>query len=289
MLIALTYKTPGGEPDVPGAQFRHNDGERFTREQLQEHTKGCDALVSNFWDRVDDALLDATTPELRIICNFAVGYDNIDVPACTSRGVLVCNTPDAVTEPTADLAWMLLLGAARGAAKLDRFARSSWYAEQGPLGMCEFWGRDITGRNLLIVGGGRIGFAVAMRSIGWGMPVRYVDQVRRAEFEHAPLHAERIGLDEGLAWADFVSIHVPLTDETRHLIDGRRLSLMKETAVLINTSRGPVVDEAALAVALREHRIHAAGLDVYEHEPNLTPDLAVLDNVMLTPHVGSAT
>jgi glyoxylate reductase len=290
MLIALTYKTPGDHPDVPGAEFRRNDTDRkLTPEELRDHVKGCDALVTNFWDKVTPELLDATAPELKIVCNFAVGFDNIDVPACTEHGVLVCNTPDAVTEPTADIAWTLLLGAARGIAKLDRFARSAEYPKVGPLGMCEFWGRDLTGRNLLIVGAGRIGFAMAMRSLGWGMQVRYVDAVRHAEFEHGPLHAERVELDEGLAWADVVSLHVPLMPATRHLIDARRLGLMKETAILINTARGPIVDEAALVEALREGRIYAAGLDVYESEPTLAPGLAELDNVVLTPHVGSAT
>lgn len=289
MQIALTYDTPGGQPDVPGATFKRNEAnKKLTAEELRAHVRGCEALVSNFWDRVDEALLQAA-PDLRIVCNFAVGFDNIDLPACTRRGVLVCNTPDAVTEPTADLAWTLLLGAARGISRLDRFARSSEYPRRGPLGMNEFWGRDLSGRNLLIIGAGRIGFAMAARSVGWSMRVKYVDAARRAEFEHAPLCAQRVTLEEGLAWADFVSVHVPLTPQTRHLIGAEELRLMKPTAVLVNTARGPIIDESALVAALREGTIYAAGLDVYEKEPQLAPGLAELDNVVLSPHVGSAT
>ncbi|MFG0253273.1 MAG: 2-hydroxyacid dehydrogenase [Phycisphaerales bacterium JB038] len=289
MIIALTYETPGDQPNVPGAEYKRNDtGRRLSPEELQAHMQGCSALVSNFWDKVNEDLLTAA-PNLKIVCNFAVGFDNIDLDACSRHGVLVCNTPDAVTEPTADLGWTLLLGAARGISKLDRYARSSMYPERGPLGMCEFWGRDLTGRNLLIVGAGRIGFAMAMRSLGWGMPVRYVDEVRHAEFEHAPLHAQRTSLEEGLPWADFVSLHVPLTPATRHLIGAEQLARMKETAGLVNTARGPVVDEAALVEALRGGKIYAAGLDVYEREPQLAAGLADLENVTLSPHVGSAT
>lgn len=289
MKIALTYDTPGGQPDVPGATFKRNDtGKKFSPEELREHVQGCDALVSNFWDKVNEELLHAA-PDLKIVCNFAVGFDNIDVDACTKRGVLVCNTPDAVTEPTADLAWTLLLGAARGISKLDRYARSEQYPSRGALGMNDFWGRDLTGRNLLVVGAGRIGFAMAVRSLGWSMRVKYVDAQRHAEFEHAPLFAERVALEEGLPWADFVSLHVPLTPQTRHLIGADALKRMKETAVLVNTARGPVVDEAALVEALRTGGIYAAGLDVYEREPHLAQGLAELDNVVLSPHVGSAT
>ncbi|HEB60703.1 MAG TPA: D-glycerate dehydrogenase, partial [Phycisphaeraceae bacterium] len=159
----------------------------------------------------------------------------------------------------------------------------------GPLGMCDFWGRDISGRNLLIVGAGRIGFAVACRSIGWGMKVGYVARSRHAEFEHAPLCARRMNLDDGLAWADFVSVHVPLNENTRHLINESSLKTMKNTAVLVNTARGPVIDESALVRALQSGEIYAAGLDVYENEPRLHPGLYNLDNVVLSPHVGSAT
>ncbi|MEL7472993.1 MAG: NAD(P)-dependent oxidoreductase, partial [Planctomycetota bacterium] len=162
------------------------------------------------------------------------------------------------------------------------------FSAGGPLGMGEWMGADLTGRTLLIVGAGRIGFATAQRALGFGMRVLYVARSRHWDFELAPLAARRVALDKGLELADVVSVHTPLTPETRHLIDARRIGLMKPSAILINTSRGPTVDESALVAALRERRIYGAGLDVYEHEPELTPGLAALDNVVLTPHIGSA-
>jgi glyoxylate reductase len=177
---------------------------------------------------------------------------------------------------------------ARRVVEADRFARSPEYAARGPLGPTEFLGADLTGRTLLIVGAGRIGRAMAMRSIGWGMRVQYVARSKHWDFELAPLAARRVELDDGLREADVVSIHTPLTPETRHLIDARRLTLMKPSAILINTSRGPVVDEAALAAALRERRLWGAGLDVFEREPIVHPDLLDLANVTLAPHIGSA-
>jgi len=246
-----------------------------------------DALVAMAHDWIDTEALDAAGPSLKTVVNYAVGYDNIDLPACRERAVTVCNTPHAVTEGTADLAWALLLSAARRLPEADAYARSSAYPAGGALGMKDLLGLDIAGRTLLIVGAGRIGHAVALRSIGWGMRVLYVARSRHYEFEFAPLNATRVELENGLREADYVSLHVPLTDQTRHLIDARRIGLMKQRAILINTARGPVVDEAALVEALRERRIFAAGLDVYENEPNLTPGLAELNNIALTPHIGS--
>jgi glyoxylate reductase len=176
---------------------------------------------------------------------------------------------------------------ARRLIPADRFARGPEYPKRGPLGPTEFVGTDLTGRTLLIVGAGRIGFATAIRSIGWGMRVLYAARTRHWDFELAPLAARRVEIDDGLREADVVSLHTPLTPETRHLIDARRLSLMKPTAILINTARGPIVDEAALAAALRERRIFGAGLDVFEQEPRVHPDLIGLDNVAMTPHIGS--
>jgi glyoxylate reductase len=192
-----------------------------------------------------------------------------------------------VTEGTADLAWALMLACARRLTETGRFVRSGEFASAGPLGMGDFLGLDLAGRTLLIVGAGRIGYATALRSLGWGMKVLYVARSRHFDFEFAPLNAQKVDLDEGLREADFVSIHTPLTPETRHLIDARRLALMKERAVLINTSRGPTVDETALVDALRSKQIFAAGLDVYENEPELTPGLAELESAVLTPHIGS--
>jgi glyoxylate reductase len=221
------------------------------------------------------------------VCNYAVGVDNIDLTACKARGVIVTNTPNAVTEGTADMAWALILAVARRVVEADRFARSPEYAQRGPLGPTELVGMDLTGKTLLIVGAGRIGFAVAMRSRGWGMRVLYVARQRHWDFELAPLAAERVSLEEGLARADVVSVHVPLTPETRGLIGARAFSLMKPGAIFINTARGPIHDEGALVQALKSGRLYGAGLDVFEREPVVHPELVGLQNVVLTPHIGS--
>lgn len=286
-LVVVTRSVPG-TVNIPRASIKTLGDGKPSREDLLAGIKGASAVVTMFSDRVDAAFLDAAGPSLKGVCNFAVGFDNIDLPLCKSRGVIVTNTPHAVTEGTADLAWTLLLAVARRLIEADRFARSPEYPRRGPLGITEFLGTDLTGRNLLIVGAGRIGYATALRSIGWGMRVMYVARSRHVDFELAPLAARRVELEEGLREADVVSIHTPLTPDTRHLINERSISLMKPNAIIINTSRGPVIDEAALARALKERRIFGAGLDVFEHEPTVHPDLLGLDNVTLTPHIGSA-
>jgi glyoxylate reductase len=259
------------------------------RRQLLDFVAGSTVLVTWVSERVDAELLDAAGPGLRGVCQFAVGLDNVDLAECRRRGVLVTNTPGAVTEGTADMAWSLILAVARRLNVADRFARSGDYPRMGPLGPDEFLGQDLTGRNLLIVGAGRIGYAVALRSLGWGMRVAYVARTRHLEFEMAPLAARRVGLDEGLRQADVVSLHTPLTDQTRGLINEQRLALMKPSAILVNTARGPIVDEAALAAALKAGRLWGAGLDVFEREPEVHPELIALDNCVLSPHIGSAS
>lgn len=287
--IALSRPLPGPF-DVGDATVRPGPERGFAdRADLLDHVHGAHAIVSWVSERVDGELLDAAGPQLRIVANYAVGYDNIDVAACRERSVIATNTPDAVTEGTADCAFALMLAAARRLGEGERFIRSGAWAEHGVLGPAEFLGRALTGRTLLIVGAGRIGYATALRSIGWGMRILYVARSPKPTFEHAPLGARRVELDEGLREADFVSIHTPLTDATRHLINADKLALMKPTSVLVNTARGPVVDEQALATALRDGRLFAAGLDVFEDEPRVHPDLVGLDNVVLTPHFGSAS
>ena len=286
-IIAITRAIPG-IVEVPGAEIRLGGERAFSRDDLLRFVRGATALVTWVSERVDAELLDAAGPALRGVCNYAVGVDNIDVPACRSRGVIVTNTPNAVTEGTADLAWALILAVARRLVPADRFARGEDYPGLGPLGPTEFTGQDLTGRTLLIVGAGRIGQAVAMRSLGWGMRVLYVARQKHWEFELAPLAARRVTLEDGLREADVVSVHTPLTPETRHIIDAERLRLLKPTAILINTSRGPTVDEAALVEALKAGRIWGAGLDVFEREPIVHPGLKGLENVVLTPHIGSA-
>jgi glyoxylate reductase len=255
------------------------------RPVLLEAVADAEGLVCLVTERVDEELL-RHAPRLRVVANVAVGYDNIDVAACTRRGVVVTNTPDVLTEATADFAWALLLAAARRVVEGDRLVRSGQWRSWG-LGL--LLGQDVYGRTLGIVGLGRIGAAVARRARGFGMRVLYTNPRRRPELE-AELGVEYADLEALLQHSDFISLHVPLTPQTRHLLNRERLRLMKPTAILVNTARGPVVDEEALVEALRERRIWAAALDVYEREP-LPPDspLLRLDNVVLAPHVGSAT
>ncbi|HJP66224.1 MAG TPA: D-glycerate dehydrogenase, partial [Actinomycetota bacterium] len=230
--------------------------------------------------------LDAAGDQLLIVANYAVGFDNIEVEACTRRGVLATNTPDVLTETTADTAWALLMAAARRVAEGDRFLRGRTPWIWGPEMML---GQDVHHKTLGIVGFGRIGHALARRAKGFGMRVVYFDVYRpRPELEQE-LGAEYRELDDLLAESDFVSLHVNLSPETHHLINAERLRAMKPTAVLVNTSRGPVIDEPALAHALRDGEIFAAGLDVFEREPEVHPDLLELDRAVVIPHLGSAT
>ncbi|MCS7236133.1 MAG: glyoxylate reductase [Armatimonadota bacterium] len=255
------------------------------RDVLLQEVREAEGLVTLVTDRVDETLLSAAR-RLRVVANVAVGYDNVDVEAATRRGVVVTNTPDVLTETTADLAWALLLAAARRVAEGDRFTRAGRWQSWG---LELLLGQDVYGRTLGVVGLGRIGRAVARRALGFGMRVLYTSQSRHPEAERE-LGVQWRQLDDLLAEADFVSLHTPLTPQTRHLIGREQLRRMKPTAVLVNTARGPVVDEDALVQALREGWIWAAGLDVFEREP-LPPDspLLSLDNVVLTPHVGSAS
>lgn len=276
--------------DVPGAEVRFGPTHGvMSRDELCAFVKGADAIVTWFCDRITDEVMAAAGPQLKILANYAVGYENIDLVAAKKRGLIVTNTPDAVTEGTADMAWALLLAVARKLVAADRFVRSGEWVTHGILGPSQMIGASIAGRTLLIVGAGRIGRATALRSLGWGMRVLYHARSRKPEWEFAPLNARRVELDDGLREADVVSIHTPLNEGTRHLIEARRLSLMKRTAILINTSRGPVVDEAALADALGRGAIAGAGLDVFEQEPRVHPALASLENVVMAPHIGSAT
>lgn len=286
-IVSIT-RTPPGTPKVNGAELRVRGDEAPARAELLEFIRGSTVVVTMYSDRVDREFLDAAGPQLRGICNFAVGFENIDVTLCSQRGIVATNTPNAVTEGTADLAWALVLAAARRLIEADRYARSPEYPRRGSLGMADFLGQDLTGKTLLIVGAGRIGYAVAMRSRGWGMKVLYVARSMHWDYELAPLAAERTSLLDGLARADVVSIHCPLTKDTRHLIGRKAIAAMKPSAILVNTARGPVVDEQALVDALAEGRIYAAGLDVFEQEPKVHPDLIANPRVVLTPHIGSA-
>lgn len=290
--IAITRRLHG-DPAAPGCAVRMHQGDTaLSTPELHAFVRGAAAIITWVSERVDDALLDAAGPQLRGICNYAVGIDNIDLHACRRRNLLVTNTPDVVTEGTADLAWALLLAVARRLPAADRYARSPEYPARGPLGPDDFLGQHLTGKTLLIVGAGRIGRAVALRGMGWGMRTLYVARSTHWDFELAPLAATRVDLATGLAAADVVSIHTPLTPETRGLIGPAQLALLKPTAILINTARGPVVDEAALADALAAGRLWGAGLDVFEREPIVHPRLIegpAAHRCVLAPHIGSAS
>jgi len=255
------------------------------RADLLEAVAGVDGMLSMITDAVDAELLDAA-PHLRVVSNMAVGYNNIDVAAATARGIVVTNTPGILTEATAELAFALILAAARRVVDLDRRTRAGEWTCWAPL---LFLSREVSGKTLGVVGLGRIGRAVARRARAFGMRVLYHNRSRLDEAEERDLGVEYAERDDLLRTSDFVSLHVPLSGETRHLIGPRELGLMKPTAYLVNTSRGAVVDEAALVEALRKKRIEGAGLDVYENEPLLAPGLTALENVVLMPHVGSAT
>lgn len=242
------------------------------------------AVVTLLTDRVDAALL-ARTPRLRVVANMAVGVDNVDLAACRARGVAVTNTPGVLTEATADLAFGLLLCAARRIAEGDRLVRRGAFPGWSPSFLL---GARVHGATLGVVGLGRIGQAVARRARGFGMRVVYAGGRPLAPELERALGAVRVGVDDLFAGCDFVSLHCPLVPETRHLVNAARLARMRPGAVLVNTARGPCVDEAALAGALARGPLGAAGLDVFEDEPRVHPALLALDNVVLAPHIGSA-
>jgi glyoxylate reductase len=253
---------------------------------LRDRVKGCDGLVSLLTDRIDGTLLDAA-PRLKIVSNYAVGFNNVDVPACTSRGVCVGNTPGVLTDATADIAVTLMLAAARCIGEGTADAKAGKWLTWEPLG---WLGQDLAGRTLGIVGMGRIGFAAAKRlHHGWGMKVLYTEQVPRPEAENE-FGAKRVELDELLAQSDFISAHVDLNPSTKGMFSAAQFKKMKRTAVFVNTARGPLVDQTALAEALRSGTIFAAGLDVTDPEP-LPPDhdLYKLPNCVIVPHIASAT
>ena len=264
----------------------HENEFGIPREELLEVVRGRDAIITMLTERVDAEFLAAAGPQLEIVANHAVGFDNIDVAACTTAGVLATNTPDVLTETTADTAFALLMAAARRLGEGERLLRAGRPWIWGPLMML---GQDVHHKTIGIVGFGRIGQAVARRAKGFGMKVLYADAFRLPPDVEAETGAERREMDELLAEADLVSIHTNLTEETRHLFDAQAFAKMKPTAVLVNTSRGPVVDESALADALSSGEIFGAGLDVFEREPEVEPRLLALENVVVIPHLGSAT
>jgi glyoxylate reductase len=285
--FAVTAALPGRAPAMlaEAGEVRGLPGAgRLEREQLLALVEGVDVALTMLYDRVDDEFLDAAGTNLRGVCNVAVGFDNVDLAACSKRRIVVTNTPGVLDDATADLAFALILAARRRLGEGERLVRAG---KPWRWGMGFMVGHDLRGGRLGIVGLGGIGARVAARGRGFGMEIAY--HGRRESPHAAGLEATRLDLDELLATSDVVSLHAPLTSETRHLIGARELAVMKPTATFVNTARGAVVDEAALVEALREGRIAGAGLDVFEHEPDVHPGLLELENAVLVPHIGSAT
>jgi glyoxylate reductase len=272
---------------LPDARIEVNPEDRvLSPEDLRAAAAGCDALVCTLADRIDAELLDALAPALRIVSTFAVGFENIDLEAARARGVRVAHTPGVLTDATAEVAVALLLDCARRVSEGDRLVRRGGFAGWKPL---LHRGHPVYGRTVGLVGAGRIAWRVA-RTLrrGFDCEILVHSPHVRAEWERE-LSARFVSLEALLEASDFVSLHCPLTPETHHLIDERALARMQTHACLVNTARGPVVDETALVRALRDGRIAGAGLDVYEREPALAPGLAELPDVVLAPHIGSAT
>ncbi len=270
----------------PVAEIQYNDSSTgLSPEDLRAAVMGKQAVVCQLTDRIDAAFMDSGA-DLKVISNVAVGFDNIDIPAATERGIIVTNTPGVLTDTTADLAFTLMVSAARRICEADRFLRAGRW-QQWEIDMMT--GHDIHGHTLGIFGMGRIGQGMARRARGFDMRVIYHDPVRATPEQEEEWGVEYVDRDTLFRDADFLTIHVPLNDETRHAVGKEELALMKSSAVLVNTSRGPVVDEKALADALEEGQIASAGLDVFEEEPVVEPRLLALENIVLVPHIGSAS
>lgn len=288
--IFVTRKVPGkalekllnSEHDVEVSKVDRP----LTEEELLEKAKGVDAILTLLTDRVNGDVIDAIGPQLKIVSNYAVGFDNINIREATDRGVVVTNTPsNEVNEAVSEHTWTLILSLARRVVEADEAVRRGAYKGWEP---AIFLGRSLKGKSLGIVGLGRIGSMVAERSKGFEMTVYYNKRSRDKEAEKE-FGVEYKELNDLLASSDFVTMHVPLTDETRHMINKDTLSKMKKGSYLINTSRGPVVDEHALVEALKKGRLAGAALDVFENEPDVNPELVGMENVILTPHIASAT
>lgn len=290
MKIVATRKIPGDFLEKLKGEGRELIVSEFDRpltpEELLEKTKGADAIMTLLNDKIDGEVMDAIGPQLKIISNYAVGFDNIKVDDATTRGVVVTNTPsEEVNESVAEHAWALMLSLTRRIVEADEATRKGAYKGWEP---AIFLGKNMMGKTIGIVGLGRIGTMVARRAKGFGVKVLY-NKRERDEKAESELGIEFAELDKLLAESDFVTLHVPLTPDTRHLISAENLKKMKEGAFLVNTSRGPVVDEHALSEALRSGHLGGAGLDVYENEPEINPELIGMENTILTPHIASAT
>ncbi|MQA11342.1 MAG: D-glycerate dehydrogenase [Pseudonocardiaceae bacterium] len=287
--VVVTTRIPDPAADLlrsAGELWMPEDARKLGEDELRAAVRGADGVVAMLHDRIDGRFADAAGPRLRVVANTAVGYDNVDVPAMTERGVRVTNTPGVLTDATADLTLGLLLMITRRLGEGERLirARQPWSFH-----ISFMLGSGLRDKTLGIIGFGQIGQAVARRARAFGMRIVYSARNRVDPGVEAELDASHLSREQLLAEADVVSLHCPLTTETRHLIDAKALEAMKQSAFLLNSSRGPVVDEAALAVALRDGRIAGAALDVFEREPEVDAGLLDLENVVLVPHLGSAT
>ncbi len=286
--VLVTRKIPEEGLEILRAHCLHvevyNGSRPIPRQKLFSLIKGKEGLFCCLTDIVDEKVMDAGRA-LKAISNYAVGYDNIDVAAATKRGIVVTNTPGVLTDAAAELAWSLLFSVARRTVESDRFSRAEKFKGWDPLG---FLGFDVHGKTLGVVGAGRIGTAFALKSKGFDMKILYYDSLKNQVLEDS-LDAKKVKLNTLLKESDFISVHVPLTDKTHHLFSVEEFQMMKPTAIFINTSRGQVVDEKALVRALKSNSIAGAGLDVYEKEPEIEPQLIRLNNTVLCPHIGSAT
>ena len=287
--ILVTFRPPDEVRPVLEEHFRVTVSPKekgYSRRELLRRVSGVDGLLPTIINPVDAPLMDAAGPGLKVIANYGVGYNHLDLEAATARGIAVTNTPGVLTDTTADLALALMLAVSRRLVEGDRFSRAGQFKGWTPL---FFLGADVHHKTLGIIGMGRIGRAVATRAAGFGLKVLYAGRHRLPAAAEKKLKARWVGKETLLRESDFVSVHVPLTRETFHLVGPRELALMKPSAFLINTARGEVVDEKALVRALRNKAIAGAGLDVYEREPEIAPALKRMKNVVLLPHLGSAT
>ena len=286
--VFVSRKIPEAALELLGKSYQFELNERdvqLSKKQLIRRIADKDGLVCLLTDRIDREIFESN-PNLKVVSNVAVGFDNIDVKAATAKKIMVTNTPGVLTETTADLTWALLLASARRICEAERFTRAGKFKGWGIMMML---GNDVYGKTLGICGLGRIGRAVAKRSLGFGMRILYTDIARAEESAERELKATYVDKDTLLRESDFVTLHMPLLPETRHYISTRELNLMKKTVHLINTSRGPVVDEKSLATALKNKTIAGAALDVYEEEPKFNPALLKSENMVLMPHIGSAS
>ncbi|MGB9614061.1 MAG: 2-hydroxyacid dehydrogenase [Fervidobacterium sp.] len=289
MKIFVTYDIPEKGINLlieRGYEVDVYKGEEFlSQEEMIARSKNADGIITQLRDTIDRNFIYALE-RTKIIANYAVGYNNIDVQAAKERGIYVTNTPGVLTDATADTAFALILAVARKIVQADKFVREGKFVGWKPK---LFLGYDLFGKTLGIIGMGRIGQAVAKRAIGFGMKIVYHNRKRLSEDVEKQFNASYLPLDELMSVSDVISIHTPLTNDTYHLINKERIALMKPSAIIVNTARGPVIDELALYEVLKEGKIAGAGLDVYENEPMLTHGLEKLENVVLLPHIGSAT